>query len=57
MSVTEMPSKPARGSDRDGRALQKGQQTKAAIVDTALGLASVYRSLELPLPKQVPYAS
>ena len=40
MSLTEMPSKPARGSERDGRALQKGQQTKAAIVDAALGLAT-----------------
>jgi AcrR family transcriptional regulator len=40
MSVTELPPKPARGSDREGRALQKGQQTKAAIVDTALGLAT-----------------
>jgi hypothetical protein len=28
-----------------------------AIEDTALGLASVYRSIELPLPKQLPYAS
>jgi ATP-dependent helicase HrpA len=28
-----------------------------AIEDTALGLASVYRSLELPLPPQLPYAS
>jgi ATP-dependent helicase HrpA len=28
-----------------------------AIEDTALGLASVYRSLELPLPKQLPYGS
>jgi hypothetical protein len=28
-----------------------------SIEDTALGLASVYRSLELPLPKQLPYAS
>ncbi len=27
-----------------------------AIEDTALGLASVYRSLELPLPKQLPHA-
>ncbi len=27
------------------------------IEDTALGVASVYRSLELPLPKQFPYAS
>jgi hypothetical protein len=28
-----------------------------AIEDTALGTASVYRSLEVPLPKQLPYAS
>ncbi|HEX6090047.1 MAG TPA: DEAD/DEAH box helicase [Gemmatimonadales bacterium] len=28
-----------------------------AIEDTALGTASVYRALELPLPKQLPYAS
>jgi hypothetical protein len=28
-----------------------------AIEDTALGLASVYRSLDLPLPRQLPYAS
>jgi hypothetical protein len=28
-----------------------------AIEDIALGTASVYRSLELPLPKQLPYAS
>ena len=28
-----------------------------AIEDTALGLASVYRSLDLSLPKQLPYAS
>lgn len=27
-----------------------------AIEDTALGVASVYRSIELPLPKQLPYA-
>ena len=38
MSVTELPPR-ARGS-RPGRALQKGQQTKAAIVDAALGLAT-----------------
>ncbi len=39
MSVTELPLKsPGRG--REGRALQKGQQTKAAIVDAALGLAT-----------------
>lgn len=28
-----------------------------AIEDTALGVASVYRSIDLPLPKQFPYAS
>jgi AcrR family transcriptional regulator len=39
MSVTEFPLKPPRAA-RDGRALQKGQQTKAAIVDAALGLAT-----------------
>jgi len=39
MSVTEFPLKPSR-SGREGRALQKGQQTKAAIVDAALGLAT-----------------
>jgi AcrR family transcriptional regulator len=38
MSVTELPLKAARA--REGRALQKGQQTKAAIVDAALGLAT-----------------
>jgi AcrR family transcriptional regulator len=37
-SVTELPLKPARA--REGKALQKGQQTKAAIVDAALGLAT-----------------
>ena len=36
MSVTELPAKRA----REGRALQKGQQTKAAIVEAALGLAT-----------------
>ncbi len=41
MAVAEVPLlKPARGPDRDGRALQKGQQTKAAIVDAALNLAT-----------------
>ncbi|MGH6627752.1 MAG: TetR/AcrR family transcriptional regulator [Burkholderiaceae bacterium] len=44
MPVTELPAKPARSGPRDGsregRALQKGQQTKAAIVDAALGLAT-----------------
>ncbi|HEY8050279.1 MAG TPA: TetR/AcrR family transcriptional regulator [Ramlibacter sp.] len=38
MSVTELPTKTR--ASRDGRALQKGQQTKAAIVDAALGLAT-----------------
>jgi len=43
----------------DGLALwaeRRGVLVKA-MEDTALGLASVYRSLELPLPKQLPYAS
>ncbi|MFC5500534.1 TetR/AcrR family transcriptional regulator [Caenimonas terrae] len=40
MSVTDLPLKPPRGSDRDGRGLQKGQQTKAAIVDAALSVAT-----------------
>jgi AcrR family transcriptional regulator len=40
MSVTELPLKPGSRPPRDGRALQKGQQTKAAIVDAALGLAT-----------------
>jgi AcrR family transcriptional regulator len=39
MSVTELPLKPQRPL-REGRALHKGQQTKAAIVDAALGLAT-----------------
>jgi AcrR family transcriptional regulator len=39
MSVSELPIKPAR-QGREGRAMQKGQQTKAAIVDAALGLAT-----------------
>ncbi|RYF00986.1 MAG: TetR/AcrR family transcriptional regulator [Comamonadaceae bacterium] len=34
------PSKPARAAAREGRALQKGQQTKAVIVEAALGLAT-----------------
>jgi len=38
MPVTDLPLKPARA--REGKALQKGQQTKAAIVDAALGLAT-----------------
>ena len=40
MSTTDSPLKPARASDRAGRALHKGQQTKAAIVEAALGLAT-----------------
>jgi AcrR family transcriptional regulator len=38
MSVSPLPLKTARA--REGKALQKGQQTKAAIVDAALGLAA-----------------
>ncbi|MBX3658454.1 MAG: TetR/AcrR family transcriptional regulator [Ramlibacter sp.] len=40
MSVTELPVKSPRPGGREGRAMQKGQQTKAAIVDAALGLAT-----------------
>lgn len=44
MSVVELPAKKPRPggaeSAREGRALHKGQQTKLAIVDAALGLAS-----------------
>jgi AcrR family transcriptional regulator len=40
MSVSELRSKPARVPAREGRALHKGQQTKAAIVEAALGLAT-----------------
>lgn len=46
MSVTELPVKTARPGPRDSRRAagqagrQKGQQTKAAIVDAALGLAT-----------------
>lgn len=44
MTVSELPVKPVRVSSRQGsrggRALQKGQQTKQAIVDAALGLAA-----------------
>jgi AcrR family transcriptional regulator len=38
MSVTDLPTR--NRAQREGRALQKGQQTKAAIVDAALGLAT-----------------
>jgi AcrR family transcriptional regulator len=45
MSVTELPVKTARPGPREGgraahAGMQKGQQTKAAIVDAALGLAT-----------------
>ena len=45
MSVTELPVKTPRNAHRDGgravpSGMQKGQQTKAAIVDAALGLAT-----------------
>ncbi|GKT22046.1 TetR/AcrR family transcriptional regulator [Acidovorax sp. SUPP3334] len=41
MPVTPLSSRPVRSaSTREGRALQKGQQTKAAIVEAALGLAT-----------------
>jgi AcrR family transcriptional regulator len=39
MSVSPLPLKPQR-AQREGRALPKGQQTKAAIVEAALGLAT-----------------
>ncbi len=38
MSVTDLPLKSRLA--REGRAMQKGQQTKAAIIDAALGLAT-----------------
>ncbi len=40
MSVTPLLDKTSRVTARDGRALQKGQQTKAVIVEAALGLAT-----------------
>jgi len=40
MSASTTSPKPAHAPRRAGRALQKGQQTKAAIVDAALGLAT-----------------
>jgi AcrR family transcriptional regulator len=44
MPLAESPAKPARAAppetSREGRALHKGQQTKLAIIDAALGLAS-----------------
>jgi len=38
--VSKIPRTAARDKARDGRALHKGQQTKLAIVDAALGLAA-----------------
>ena len=38
MSVSDVPLKGR--AQREGRAMQKGQQTKAAIVEAALGLAT-----------------
>ena len=44
MTLTELPAKPARpvGREhgREGKLLHKGQQTKLAIIDAALGLAT-----------------
>ena len=40
MPTASKPSKPPRATDRPARALQKGQQTKATIVEAALGLAT-----------------
>jgi AcrR family transcriptional regulator len=43
MPVTELPVKAPRGTSASGavpKSQQKGQQTKAAIVDAALGLAT-----------------
>ena len=39
-----------------GKALGRGVLIKA-IEDAAMGTASVYRSLELPLPRTLPYAN
>ena len=40
MATTDTVSRAAAPNGREGRALQKGQQTKAAIVDAALALAA-----------------
>ena len=40
MALTEHPAKTARDATLDGRALLKGRQTKASIIEAALGLAS-----------------
>ncbi len=40
MTDTSAPHKTVRAAAREGRALQKGQQTKAVIVEAALGLAT-----------------
>ena len=38
--ANKTPRSGARAAARDGRALHKGQQTKLAIIDAALGLAA-----------------
>ncbi len=40
MATTDTVSRAAAPNGREGRALQKGQQTKATIVDAALALAA-----------------
>ena len=40
MSVPQLPLNKSPRAQREGRVLQKGQQTKAAIVEAALGLAT-----------------
>ncbi len=40
MSVSQLPLNKSPRAQREGRVLQKGQQTKAAIVEAALGLAT-----------------
>jgi len=40
MALTDSPARSRRSVPTEGRVLQKGQQTKAAIVDAALGLAT-----------------
>ncbi len=40
MATTDTVSRVAAPNGREGRALQKGQQTKATIVDAALALAA-----------------
>ena len=40
MSLSPSPTKTVRAPRREGRALHKGQHTKAVIIDAALGLAT-----------------